>query len=86
MKRFKMRKFLTLVLAVMMIVTSLPVGLLAKTDYNYDNLDSNKSDIVNGKLPVEVAKPDEGKTAEISIFVRSMMKSMFQILHTMLIS
>ena len=64
MKTFKMKKFLTLVLAAMMLVTSLPVGLLAKTDYNYDNLDSNKSDIVNGKLPVEVAKPDEGKTAE----------------------
>ena len=59
-----MRKFLTLVLAVMMIVTSLPVGLLAETDYNYDNLDSNKSDIVNGKLPVEVAKPKNGETAE----------------------
>ena len=64
MKTFKMKKFLTLVLAVMMIVTSLPVGLLAKTDYNYDNLDSNKSDIVNGKLPVEVAKPKNGETAE----------------------
>lgn len=59
-----MRKFLTLVLAAMMLVTSLPVGLLAETDYNYDNLDSNKSDIVNGKLPVEVAKPKNGETAE----------------------
>lgn len=67
MKTFKMKKFLTLVLAAMMIVTSLPVGLLAETDYNYDNLDSNKSDIVNGKLPVEVAKPKNGETAEALI-------------------
>ena len=59
-----MKKFLTLVLAVMMIVTAMPVGLLAETDYNYDNLDSNKSDIVNGKLPVEVAKPKNDETAE----------------------
>ena len=67
MKTFKIRKFLTLVLAAMMLVTSLPVGLLAETDYNYDNLDSNKSDIVNGKLPVEVAKPKNGETAEALI-------------------
>ena len=59
-----MKKFLTLVLAVMMIVTSLPVGLLAKTDYNYDNLDSNKSKIINGKTPVKPAKPETGQTAE----------------------
>ena len=60
-----MKKFLTLVLVAMMLVTALPVGLLAETDYNYDNLNSNKSDIVNNdKLAVEVAKPDEGKTAE----------------------
>lgn len=64
MKRFKLKKYLTLVLVAMMLITSLPVGLLAETDYNYDNLDSNKSDIVNGKLPVEVAKPKNGETAE----------------------
>ena len=64
-KTFKMKKILTLVLAAMMLVTSLPVGLLAETDYNYDNLDSNKSDIVNNdKLAVEVAKPKNGETAE----------------------
>ena len=66
MKTFKMKKFLTLVLVAMMLVTSVPVGLLAETEYNYDNLENNKSKIVNNKmLHVDVAKLDGKKAEEI---------------------
>ena len=60
MKRnFRFKRLLTLVLAVMMLVTAMPVGLLAETDYNYDKLQKNKSDIINqDKLPVLPAKTD----------------------------
>ena len=62
--KFRFKRLLTLVLAVMMLVTAAPVSLLAETEYNYDNLGSNKSKIVNNeKLPVDVAKLD-GKKAE----------------------
>ena len=65
MKTFKMRKFLTLVLAAMMIMTSLPVGLLAETKYNYNDLISDKAKIINkDKPPVKPAKPETGQTAE----------------------
>ena len=60
MKRnFRFKRLLTLVLAVMMLVTAMPVGLLAKTDYNYEKLEKNKSEIINeNKLPVLPAKTD----------------------------
>ena len=45
-----------------MILTSMPVHLLAAYDY-HDNLSNNKSEIINNKTPVKVAKPEEGKTA-----------------------
>ena len=61
---FKAMRVLTLVLAVMMLVTAMPVGLLAEVNYNYNNLTDNKSEIVNNKLPVKPAKPEAGKTAE----------------------
>ena len=57
------RSLISFVLAVMMIVTSMPVGLLAEVNYNYNNLTDNKSEIVNNKVPVKVAKPEAGKTA-----------------------
>ena len=60
-----MKKFLTLVLAAMMIMTSLPVGLLAETKYNYNDLISDKAKIINkDKPPVKPAKPETGQTAE----------------------
>ena len=40
----------------------MPVHLLA-ANVNHDNLSSNKSEIINNKTPVKVAKPEEGKTA-----------------------
>lgn len=64
MKTFKMRKFLTLVLAAMMLVTSLPVGLLAETDYNYNDLTSDKAKIINkDKPPLKPAKLEGEQTA-----------------------
>ena len=57
-----LKSIISFVLAVMMIVTSMPVGLLAKVNYN--DLTDNKSDIVNNTVPVKVAKPEVGKTAE----------------------
>lgn len=61
-----MRKFLTLVLAAMMIVTSLPVGLLAQNEpvkpADYNNVGTEQ--INKSGLDVKVAKPAEGQTAE----------------------
>ena len=46
-----------------MILTSMPVHLLAANDY-HNNLSNNKSKIINdNKTPVKVAKPEAGKTA-----------------------
>lgn len=45
-----------------MILTSMPVHLLAANG-NHDNLSNNRSEIINNKTPVKVAKPEEGKTA-----------------------
>ena len=45
-----------------MILTSMPVHLLAANDY-HDNLSNNKSEIINNKTPVKVAKPEADKTA-----------------------
>lgn len=45
-----------------MILTSMPVHLLA-AGVDYNNLSKNKTQIVNNKLPVEVAKPEKDKTA-----------------------
>ena len=54
------KRLLTLFLAVIMIITSLPLDVLAKVTH-----DSNKADIINqDKPPVKVAKPAEGQTAK----------------------
>ena len=45
-----------------MILTSMPVHLLAA--YDYTDLSNDKSKIINNKTPVKVAKPEAGKTAE----------------------
>ncbi len=59
-KNFIFKRVLTLVLAVMMLVTAAPVNLLAKGEPTiFDN-----SKIVNNKVPVKVAKPAEGQTAK----------------------
>ena len=44
-----------------MILTSMPVHLLAA--YDYTDLSNDKSKIINNKTPVKVAKPEAGKTA-----------------------
>lgn len=46
-----------------MILTSMPVHLLA-ANVDHNNLSNNKSEIINNKTPVTVAKPEAGKTAE----------------------
>lgn len=46
-----------------MILTSMPVHLLA-ADVDHNNLSNNKSEIINNKTPVTVAKPEKGKTAK----------------------
>ena len=58
--RAKSKRALTLFLAIVMILTSLPLDVLAQKNANsdYDNVK-----IVNNKVPVKPAKPEEGKTA-----------------------
>lgn len=66
--KFVFKRVLTLVLAVMMLVTAAPVNLLAQDDSikpaDYNNIDNDKAKIVNNKVPVKPAKPEAGKTAE----------------------
>ena len=66
MKRnFRFKRLLTLVLAVMMLVTAMPVGLLAETEpKNYDKTPIGTDQINHDKPPVKVAKPETGQTAE----------------------
>ena len=62
--KFTFKRALTLVLAVMMLVTAMPVGVLAQV--NHDDLSKDKSGILNNdinSLEVKVAKPEAGKTA-----------------------
>ena len=61
MKRFKMKKILTLVLVAMMLVTSLPVNMFA-ADYNYDQKAITSVQDLN-KKPLTVAQA-MGKPAE----------------------
>ena len=67
-KNFIFKRVLTLVLAVMMLVTAMPVNLLAQDDSikpaDYNNIDNDKAKIVNNKVPVKPAKPEAGKTAK----------------------
>ena len=62
-----LKSIISFVLAVMMIFTSLPISLFAEADkpepISYDTTAIGK-DQINGKLPVKVAKPEEGQTAE----------------------
>ena len=66
--KFVFKRVLTLVLAVMMLVTAMPVNLLAQDDSikpaDYNNIDNDKAKIVNNKVPVKPAKPEAGKTAK----------------------
>ena len=59
--RKEIRRFLCFLMTMIMILTSMPVHLLAAHDHN--NLSNNKSEIINNKTPVMVAKPEAGKTA-----------------------
>ena len=56
------RRFLCFLMTFIMILTSMPVHLLANVDHN--NLSNNKSEIINNKTPVKVAKP-EGKAEDL---------------------
>ena len=60
--RERSKRALTLFLAIVMILTSLPLDVLAKV--NYDDLSNDQPKIVNKKVPVKVAKPEAGKKAE----------------------
>ena len=60
--REKSKRALTLFLAIVMILTSLPFDVLAKV--NHENLTDYKAKIINEFKPVKVAKPEEGKTAK----------------------
>ena len=63
MKTFKMKKFLTLVLVAMMLVTTVPVGLLAEGETKLEPIRYLNENVDN--LPVNVYKPDlsDGKTS-----------------------
>ena len=52
--RKEIRRFLCFSIAMIMILTSMPVHLLA-AEVNYNNLSYNKSKIINNKTPVKVA-------------------------------
>ncbi|WP_373214983.1 InlB B-repeat-containing protein [Peptostreptococcus anaerobius] len=60
--RKEIRRFLCFSIAMIMILTSMPVHLLA-AEVNYNNLSYNKSKIINNKTPVKVAKLETGNTA-----------------------
>lgn len=60
--KFTFKRILTLVLAVMMLVTAAPVNLLAQL--NYDNLSNEEEKIVNNEVPVKPAKPADDETAK----------------------
>ena len=63
MKTFKMKKFLTLLLVAMMLVTTVPVGLLAEGETKLEPIRYLNENVDN--LPVNVYKPDlsDGKTS-----------------------
>ncbi|WP_241674320.1 InlB B-repeat-containing protein [Finegoldia magna] len=61
--RKEIRRFLCFLMTFIMILTSMPVHLLA-ANVDHNNLSNNKSEIINNKTPVTVAKPEEGKTAK----------------------
>lgn len=61
--RKEIRRFLCFSIAMIMILTSMPVHLLA-AEVNYNNLSYNKSKIINNKTPVKVAKLKEDETAK----------------------
>ena len=61
--RKEIRRFLCFSIAVIMILTSMPVHSLA-AEVNYNNLSYNKSKIINNKTPVKVAKLKEDETAK----------------------
>ena len=56
-----LRRSLALLMALIMVVTMLPLHAFAN-DFLYDNMDKEKSGFIN-ELPVAPAKPEEGKTA-----------------------
>ncbi|MFR9276115.1 cell wall-binding repeat-containing protein [Finegoldia magna] len=56
------RRFLCFLMTFIIILTSMPVHLLA-ANVDHNNLSNNKSEIINKKTPVMVAKPEAGKTA-----------------------
>ncbi|MDU3430669.1 MAG: cell wall-binding repeat-containing protein [Peptostreptococcus sp.] len=60
--RKEIRGFLCFSMTMIMILTSMPAHLLA-ANVDHNNLSNNKSEIINNKTPVTVAKPEEGKTA-----------------------
>lgn len=60
--RKEVKRFICFIMTMIMVLTSMPVHLLA-AGVDYNDLSNNKTEIVNSKLPVEVAKPETGKTA-----------------------
>ena len=60
--RKEVKRFICFIMTMIMVLTSMPVHLLA-AGVDYNNLSNNKTEIVNSKLPVEVAKPEAGSTA-----------------------
>ena len=60
--RKEIKRFICFIMTMIMVLTSMPVHLLA-AGVDYNNLSNNKTEIVNNKLPVEVAKTEKGKTA-----------------------
>ena len=60
--RKEIKRFICFIMTMIMVLTSMPVHLLA-ANVDHNNLSNNKSEIINNKTPVTVAKPESGKTA-----------------------
>ncbi|UQK59064.1 InlB B-repeat-containing protein [Fenollaria massiliensis] len=64
---FKYKRLLTLIIAGMMLVSAMPVGLLAKDErkvkVDHNDIAGDKANYVNELKPAKPAKPDENQTA-----------------------
>ena len=57
-----LKRTTTFILALLMLL-SVPLQAFAGVNYNYNKLTDYRSEIVNNKVPVKPAKPEDGKTA-----------------------
>ncbi|WP_215491958.1 InlB B-repeat-containing protein [Fenollaria sporofastidiosus] len=68
MKNIRFKRLLTLVLAVMMITTAMPINLLAEKErtvrVDHNDIASDKANYVNNLTPTLIVRPEDGTTAK----------------------